>query len=166
MTQTDKRWEIQRGRCLINFPSNVRVSGRACVPWYIAPFKVFWASNFWIFIFKAFTECRTQETDGLLWNLNNPKEPSKPLGRICSHASFEKVYYIHQRLGWLIRKALVGFVIQDLMCCPQTVLTGAILNLFYSTLPSTVTSQAKAIMQNDWLIICMVSFLKSKAFSS
>lgn len=98
------------------------------------------------------------------WNLNNPKESSKSLSGICIHAFFKKVYYIHQRLGWLIRKALQELVIQHLMCWPQTVLTGAVLNLFYPTLLFTVTSQAKAFTQNDWLIICLASFLKSKAF--
>lgn len=78
---------------------------RLCWLMYSFPFKVFWASNFWIFIFKAFIGCYTWETDGLLWNLNNPKEPSEPLGRICVHA-FLKSYIIYIRdldgsLGWV-----------------------------------------------------------------
>jgi hypothetical protein len=71
------------------------------------------------------------------------------LGGICIHAFLKKAYYIHQRLGRLIRKGLVEYVIQDLMCCPQTKLTKTVLKLFYFTLFSTVTSKAKAFTQND-----------------
>lgn len=49
---------------------------------------------------------------------------------------------MHQRLGWLIRKELVEYVIQDLMCCPWTKLTEAVLKLFSFTLFSTVSSRA------------------------
>lgn len=73
----------------------------------LLPFKVFWASNFWIFIFKAFRECYNWVNDGLLWNLNNPEEPSKSLGGICSHA-FKKCVLYTSRLGWLIKKGLVS----------------------------------------------------------
>lgn len=37
---------------------------------------------------------------------------------------FKKAYYIHLRLGWLIREGLVDYVIQDLMCSPLANLAG------------------------------------------
>lgn len=82
--------------------SGRQMSHQLCLWWpglgltYCSPSRYFELLISEFSFFKAFTELYTWETDGLLWNLNNPEELSKPIGGICI-PTFKKRHIIYIR---------------------------------------------------------------------